>query len=163
MSSILKWKWTWGEPPRLLGSGEGWRSTVLEWTSVGVLLNIYLLCTFGIWCCQRREGGGARQDLAVCGAQTRRKEKSAHDTQVKWALFQICNCHTKNSFYEEHASLVKVHRCGCHFRERGLREILVFVVGAMTHKEELVFPRLGLASVAVVKRSAIFSVLPLST
>ena len=33
----------------------------------------------------------------------------------------------------------------------------------MTSKEELVFPRLGLASVAVDKRSAIFSVLPLST
>lgn len=47
-------------------------------------------------------------------------------------------------------------------QERGLGEILVFAAGAMTSKEQLVFPRLGLASVAVDKRSAIFSALPLS-
>lgn len=56
-----------------------------------------------------------------------------------------------------------MHWCVWQLRERGLGEILVFAVGAMTSKEQLVFPRLGLASVAVDKRSAIFSALPLST
>lgn len=48
-----------------------------------------------------------------------------------------------------------MHWCVCQLQECGRGEILVFAVGAMTSKEKLVFPRLGLASVAVDKRSAI--------